>query len=105
MTDERNRNFNQLPIIIAGATFASVVSLSTWAASPPPSPVDSLVARIKAHIVSCDQVISRQAAFVQKCADEKAKLVAEQKGLGVSDTTINEKLNSGPKTRGGWRWP
>lgn len=105
MTDKKIRKFIQLLTISACATAVFVVSQPAWAGDSIKPPVDALVARIKTYIVSCEQVISRQPAFVKRCADEKATLLTEQKNLGVSDQTINEKLNSGPQSRGGWRWP
>lgn len=105
MTDMKNSKFVLLPIIAAGAMLVFVGSQPAWASDSTRSPVDLLVGRIKTYIISCEQVISRQPAFVKRCADEKTKLLAEQKNLGVSDKTIDEKLNRGPQSRGGWRWP
>jgi hypothetical protein len=105
MTYGKFRKFIGPPIIAASALFFLNAVQPLWADDAVKSPLDSLVVQIKKHIMSCDQVISRQPDFVKRCADEKAKLLAEQKQLGVSDQTIDNELNSGPQTRGGWRWP
>lgn len=62
--------------------------------------IDALVADMKAHKDLCDKVTPSQATLYQQCSNEKARLVARQQALGLTDDALNDKL----KTRG-WRWP
>jgi hypothetical protein len=68
--------------------------------APPSSPTYVLVDDIQAHKQMCEKARSTKDALYRQCANEQKALIERQHALGISNSTLNERL----KTRG-WRWP